>query len=110
MSLQSSIAYCRDRRRECGPKDLFLVHSIGYLLYPFSTGYLVPASPYLLGLSPLNLVPEPSNSADSKPMTLGTLPPPTVLSTGLNVHSFLDFCEDLDTDSAGSLARTLNGN
>eukprot|EP00439_Symbiodinium_sp_Y106_P066836 s283_g10.t4 len=40
-------------------------------------------------------------------MTFGVLPPPTVLKTGLNVHSFLDLCEDLDTGSAGNLARML---
>ena len=40
-------------------------------------------------------------------MTFGTLLPPVNLTTGLNVHGLLDLLEDLDTDSAGNLARHL---
>ena len=40
-------------------------------------------------------------------MTFGTLLPPVSLTTGLNVHGLLDLLEDLDTDSAGNLARRL---
>ena len=40
-------------------------------------------------------------------MTFGRLLPPVSLTTGRNVHGLLDLLEDLDTDSAGNLARHL---
>ena len=40
-------------------------------------------------------------------MTYGLSLPPTTLVTGLNIHSLIDFLEDLDADSASELARLL---
>ncbi|CAE7834725.1 unnamed protein product [Symbiodinium sp. CCMP2592] len=42
-------------------------------------------------------------------MTFAMCPPPVTLVTGLNATALLDFFEDLDTDSAGMLARYLHG-
>ena len=40
-------------------------------------------------------------------MTFPTVPPPVTFVTGLNLYALLDFFEELDTDSAGMLARAM---
>ena len=62
--------------------------------------------PYFVFPPALNRVLNPP-PAHTCAMTFGTLLPPVSLTTGLNVHGLLDLLEDLDTDSAGNLARYL---
>ena len=67
--------------------------------FSFDLGTLTPTLSFFLELG--------SSTRHLCAMTFGRLLPPVSLTTGRNVHGLLDLLEDLDTDSAGNLARRL---